>query len=212
MIDVIEGDLTLDWLEAALGAKEVGCDIETSGLDKSRDRIATFQMFIPTVGTVMIRKLNEHPNRLIQVLEGKPIKIFHHAPFDLGFLIRDYPYLYPRRVADTKIAATILDPKKLIYRDSNTNKGSHSLKVLVKHHFGYEMDKSIAVSNWFAEELDPLQLVYAAKDVEYLPELLRLLLRQIKQQDKMHLVRKAFEYLPTKVILDLKIGRDVFGY
>ncbi len=74
------------------------------------------------------------------------------------------------------------------------------------------MDKKLHVSDWFADVLDPAQLDYAAKDVEFLPELLRRLLRQLKERGTLHLAREAFAYLPTKVILDAKIGSDVYGY
>lgn len=212
MIEVINGDLTEYWLDTALQHSIVGCDIETSGLDRNKDRIATFQMYVPNIGTVMVRKLSSYPTRLTELLESKTCKVFHHAPFDLGFLMRDYPFMLPIKIADTKIAAKLLDPRRTMHVDRTTGKGSHSLKTLVEHYFDYTMDKNIAVSDWFAKTLDQKQLEYAAKDVEYLPELLRQLLRQLKKEQLLHLAHKAFDYLPTKIMLELKLGADIYAY
>lgn len=212
MVTLLEGDLDPDWLDSAMNALAVGCDIETSGLNRNTDRIATFQMYVPDVGVVMVRKL-KNPMNIVKILEEPFVrKIFHYAPFDLGFLMRDYPYLYPDNIADTKVAAAILDPSKQQHCDPITGKGSHSLKTLVHIYFGFEMDKTLAVSNWFARELKPEQLDYAAKDVEYLPSLLVSLETQLKTHGLLKMARKAYNHIPTKVMLDLKGYSDVYGY
>lgn len=182
-IEIVEGDLPDAWLQAAMRARIVGADIETSGLERTKDRIACIQIYVPGAGTVMVRNL-ESPAKVLELLQSwRVTKIFQFADFDLSFLLRDYPILVtypPKQIVDTKIAAGILDPdvrnpEKAMFIDPDTGKGSHSLKILVYHYFGYKMDKSIAVSNWFAQNLTQAQLDYAAKDVEYLPPLLKCL-------------------------------------
>lgn len=207
-VQLVNGDLPLPALEAALKASTVGMDIETSGLNKETDRLAMIQLFIPTYGTIMLRHVDEWPTRLATLLENeRTTKIFHHAVFDLAFLMRDFPFIYPSKIADTKIAAAFFDPKKTYF-------GRHSLSVMVEKVFGFVMDKSIAVSDWFVDELTPEQLDYAAKDVEYLPELLRFLERGIMNKDRGLIgpLMQSYHYIPTRVITDSKVGRDVFMY
>lgn len=213
MVTLLEGDLTKYWYDKAIKANVVGCDTETSGLDKAKDKLAMFQMFIPNVGVVMVRNLSLYPRYIIGVLEHtKPRKIFHYASFDLAFLIRDYPYLQPKHIVDTKIAATLLDPKKELFIDPIKQKGSHSLRSLVFTTFGFLMDKTIATSDWFADTLTPEQLEYAAKDVEFLPPLLHSIEQQLQDRDLLNLAYAAYQHLPTRVLLDLKVGRDVYSY
>lgn len=210
-VEMLEGDLTPEWYNLAVSARQVGMDIETSGLNKNTDQIATVQMYVPNAGTVMVRKLY-NPKWLIALLETpQTVKIFHHASFDLGFLVRDYP-MYPSRIADTKVAAKILDPKKIQFTHPETGRGSHSLQTLVWYYFEDMLDKRLAVSNWFEETLSPEQLIYAAKDVEYLPELLRKLETEISAQGNLRLVRDAYNHIPTKVLLEIKNYEGVYEY
>lgn len=211
MVTLLDGDITPEWFDGALAAQKIGVDIETSGLNKNTDRIATVQIYVPDMGTVMVRKLYS-PEYLVKLLEANDvIKIFHHAPFDLGFLMRDYD-LAPKRIADTKIAAKILDPKKQLFIHPETNKGSHALISLVWYYFEFKLDKALAVSNWFAEELSPAQLEYAAKDVEYLPDLLRRLELGLSKKGELRLARDAYKHIPTKVALELKNYEGVYEY
>lgn len=210
---LMNGDITEYWYKAAHSRGVVGVDIETSGLDRIKDRIATFQMFVPGVGTVMVRSLSIYPMRIIRLLEHRTIrKIFHFGVFDLAFLMRDYSLLIPYNIADTKIASDIVDPHKTMYYDPAKQRNAHTLLALVHHHFGYLMDKSLAVSDWFAETLNESQLEYAAKDVEYLPDLLHTLESQLLLNGDLYLAKRAYDHITTRVLLDLKVGRDVYHY
>jgi len=211
LITLVDGDLPKDWLNIAINVGLVGLDIETSGLDISSDRLATVQIYIPAVGSVMIRNFHTVPVNLIALLESDVSKVIHHAPFDLSFLMRDFPtILEPRNILDTKIAAKLFDPNKEFFVDA-TGRGSHSLKVLIKKIFDVELDKTHAVSNWFGE-LSPEQLAYAENDVKYLPKLFFWFINQMDTQmvDQMF---NIFRYIPTHVMLKLKYGQnDIFGY
>lgn len=214
-IELVSGDLPKEWLHAAHKTLRVGMDTETTGLDYITDTLQLVQIHVPYKGTVMIRDLVSHPTQLARLLESPIItKIFHYATFDLHFLMNTFPLITPTRIADTKIAATLYDPKKTIFIDKVTNKGSHSLRVLVQNLFGYEMNKALAISNWGAAELSSEQLEYAAKDVEYLVPLLMHLESGILERspEMMPHLYASYAYLPTKACIDLKIGRDVFSY
>jgi ribonuclease D len=218
MVTVVNGDIPSAALEASQQVKTVGMDIETSRLemvngklDKTNGKIAMVQLYIPMYGTVMVRNLDTYPTNLSQLLESeRTTKIFHYGSFDLYFLMRDLMFVFPTNVADTKIAAAFYDPDKKKFKDKN-GIGSHKLATLVENVFGYVMDKSIAVSDWFAEDLTPEQLTYAAKDVEYLPKLLEHMETRISPALVPDLLA-AYRFLPHKVMIDLKVGRDVFAY
>lgn len=207
MVQMIYGDLTDDALEASKQVRTVGMDIETSllplvggKLDKSRGKIAIIQVFIPNYGTVMIRELSTYPTNLTLLLEStRTAKIFHYALFDLYFILRDFPFIYPALIADTFIAARYYDPNKKIFE-------SHRLSTLVETIFGYKMDKSLTVSDWLAPVLTPAQIQYAAKDVEYLPQLLDYMEKRI---DPVHLPALLADYreIPHQVMIELKNGK-----
>ncbi len=218
MVQIVNGDIPDSALSASLRVKTVGMDIETSKLPmvngkliKEDGKIAMVQLYVPDYGTVMVRNLSGYPTNLAQLLESDRVaKIFHYGSFDLYFLIRDLPFVFPTNIADTKIAASFYDPRKTFFTDKN-GIGSHRLNVMVETVFGYEMDKSLSVSDWFATELTPAQLEYAAKDVEYLPDLLAYMEQRIKPSYIPDLLA-AYQFLPHKVMIELKVGRDVFAY
>lgn len=210
-VEMLDGDLTSEWLHLARAARIVGMDIETSGLDKYNHKIATVQLYVPNKGTAMVRNFTSIWN-LQELLESPDIvKIFHHAPFDLGFLMYNYP-MRPVNIADTKIAAKILDPKRQLFIHPQTGKGSHSLQSLVWYYFEDLLDKTLTVSNWFEPNLRPELVEYAAKDVLYLPRLLRRLERELSNIDRLQLARDAYAHVPTKVALELKNIDGVYEY
>jgi ribonuclease D len=211
MVVMVEGDFPVEWIHGARAAGRIGMDIETSGLSPVNDQIATIQMFVPNMGTVMVRKLNA-PINLLRLLEDRQTcKIFHHAPFDLGFIQRKFD-VTPRSISCTKIAAKMVDPQRLKFFDPDTNKGSHSLKSIVWTMFQEKLDKTLAVSDWFADDLSEAQLAYAAKDVEYLPEILRRLEVDLSRLRVLTLFRKTSNYIPTKIELELKKFDSIYEY
>ena len=212
-VTLVNGDYPVEWFNAAIAARIVGMDIETNGLDRTIHKIATVQMYVPDMGTIMVRNLQDVPLVLLRLMQSKQVtKIFHHAPFDLGFLVEKYD-IYPEKIACTKVAAKILDPKRQMFFDPDTNKGSHALKSLVYHYFGFRMDKTLAISDWFAEDLSEAQLDYAAKDVEFLPALLRNLEKELAGARKIRLAREAMKHLPTNTVLQVKgFQDDIYSY
>ena len=208
---MVDGDYPDEWKHDALASKVVGMDIETSGLDKYTDRIATVQMFVPGKGTVMVRNLQE-PKNVLEILEDRyTTKVFHHAPFDIGFLMHNYS-VFPHRIACTKVAAKILDPKKERFFHPETLRGSHALIALTWHFYKETWDKKLAVSNWFADVLSPEQVEYAAKDVIYLPDMLQRLEKELSKIGMLRVARNAYKHIPTKVALDLKKISDIYEY
>lgn len=206
-IEVIEKDIPQRWYDAINDSPCIGMDIETSGLDKQFDKIACIQCYVPNEGSFLLRNMDHVPYKLLGVLENRKIKkIFHHAPFDLAFIMRDYS-VQPRNIVCTKIMMKLVDSEVSFYFDTH-----YSLKTLVYYHFGVILDKSIATTNWFGH-LSSEQLEYAMRDVIYLPELYTILSKELLRKKKMSLAQEAFQFLPMKVAIELQTGiGDIYGY
>src|SRR2546423_3744292 len=120
------GDLSCSKAQSARRAGVVGWDIETSGLDWRKDKIATCQIFIPNldVDLIQLGTAMETPPNLKSLLSDPTVmKVFHHAMFDLRFMAAKWG-AEARNVVCTKIASKLLEPLE----------DDHSLKhVLQKH-------------------------------------------------------------------------------
>jgi len=92
------------------GVARVAWDVETTGLDWHHDSLGTCQLFAGDVGAVIIRVGQEKPVRLIGLLEDPAVeKVFHHAPFDLRFMVRAWG-ARPASIRCTKVASKLLEP------------------------------------------------------------------------------------------------------
>ncbi|OHB82657.1 MAG: hypothetical protein A2Z38_06115 [Planctomycetes bacterium RBG_19FT_COMBO_48_8] len=190
-------------LDNILKSGTVSWDIETSGLDWKDERIATCQLCI-SGSQVFIVKTNENPpERLKTILGDSSVKkIFHHAAFDLRFMLHNW-IVEPKNIACTKIAAKLLHPKNL---------DLHSLKGLIKHYFGVNISKNERTSNWFARDLTDDQIIYAANDVIYLEQLLPKLEKELYSKNLIEIALSCFEHIPTRVKLDVLGYDDVYKY
>ncbi len=78
-VNWVRGDLPVELVGAFAGARRVAWDVETTGLDWRRDRVATCQIFMETAGVVIISVTGERPARLLALLEDPAVeKVFHH--------------------------------------------------------------------------------------------------------------------------------------
>lgn len=211
-ITVTTGDLPVQWLMAANAAEMVGMDTETSGLDHKVDKIACVQLYVPGKGVLVVRELDKYPKLLINLLEYKRVaKIFHHAIFDLKFLMK-HTSMEPKNIIDTKVAAKILDPKRTKFISQMDNKGSHRLESLVFNYFGFQMNKALAISNWFSEQLTEEQIKYASADVFFLIDLVNKLYDDLAGVNRRSVAIEAMLHIPTRVKLELAEVADVYGY
>jgi ribonuclease D len=184
---VVDGDVDEDFISSAVGST-VACDIETTGLDYSRDKIATIQLSSGNAVRI-VRLGSETPSRVLQLLEDdSTLKVFHHAPFDLTFMYQRWGVV-GRRIACTKVAARLAEP--------GLPDGSYSLKPLLARHLGVHISKSEQVSNWLRTELTTQQVTYASNDVIYLEPLLQKLSQTLEIQGRLQLAQRFFDFLPT---------------
>ncbi|WNV77832.1 ribonuclease D [Geodermatophilus sp. DSM 44513] len=199
-----QGDIDQDFFDRARAEGRVAWDIETTGLDWATDRIGTCQLAV--AGEIAVVQLGEWgaPDRLRSLLEDPiMVKVFHHAPFDLRFMAHHWK-ADPANVACTKIASKILDP--------GLDPRAHSLKPVLERYLGVVIDKAEQRSDWVRGALSNAQVAYAARDVQYLAELHDLMERRAVGVDVAPLLRASYDYLPTRVKLDLMGAEDVYAY
>ncbi|HYC48088.1 MAG TPA: hypothetical protein VED01_21655 [Burkholderiales bacterium] len=201
-IALAEGDISAEQFSAFANASQIAWDIETTGLDWKGGRIATCQLFSTVVAApVIVRIQSGVPKRLVELLESPgPQKLFHHACFDLRFM--SYAWgCKAINIACTKVASKILlDVEK------------HSLDVLVGKYLGVTLAKQFATSDWTVAKLSDGQVMYAASDVIYLPALYDALRNALCGVGRWELALRSFEYIPTRVELDMQGSGDVFTY
>ena len=203
-VTVMKGDLETGYLLAAFRAHRVAVDIETTGLDWKSDRIGTVQIHEPSCGTAIVHSLGNSPQRLIDLMtSGRVQKVFHHAPFDLRFMVHHWG-IRPVNIADTKLASRILEP--------HVDHKDHSLAPLLKRHFNVDLDKSVRFTDWLAEDLSRDQLRYAAQDVRYLLPLLDVLTDAAIVEGVADLIEASYAYLPVRIATDIRGCGDVFAY
>lgn len=201
---LLSGDIPEALLEVALDQSDVAWDIETSGLDWMSDHLATCQLAIANEIVLVQLAREEVPQNLSRLLASSTTrKVFHHAPFDLRFMSYQW-HVRPTNVACTKIAAKITTPGQ--------SHDAYSLRSTLRTNLGIEIDKTERMSDWGRIDLSLDQKMYAARDVAYLVELLRVLESRALSQGTARLLSQSFQYLPTRVELDLMGVQDVFSY
>jgi ribonuclease D len=180
----------------------VGWDIETTGLDWFKDRIRTCQLSCPTGLTVIVKTLDEPPPLLLSLLaDTRVCKVFHHAPFDLRFLVGRWAAA-PSNVACTKISSKLLHPAE----------ADHSLKALLLRHLGVSINKKERMSDWSVETLSESQVRYASDDARFLIPLLRTLRAGLELCGRWDLASRCFAHLGARAELDVGGFGDVFAY
>jgi ribonuclease D len=203
---VVPGDLPTTLLDAYRRSVLVAWDIETSGLDWRQARIGTCQLFAPGIGTAVISIVDGvRPNKLVALLEDPQVpKVFHHAPFDLRFMMHAWD-VKPTSIRCTKVASKLIEP--------TAPNNVHSLQSLVGRYLSIELQKGeVRTSDWTATRLSPEQIHYAAADVIYLPTLLASLSDRLATLGLGWLYDRCCEFLPARAALELGDYPDVFTY
>ena len=185
---------------------EVAIDTETMGLNHQRDRLCVVQLSSGdgTADVVQIPAGQQNAPNLQRLLADPSIlKIFHFARFDLAVLYRTFGIM-PAPVYCTKIASRL----------ARTYTDKHGLKDLVKELLGIDISKQQQLSDWGNEDLTDAQVAYAATDVLHLHALKTRLDAMLARERREELARACFEFLPTRVQLDLAgwNEEDIFSH
>ena len=199
------GDLPEELAGAFAGSRLVAWDIETSGLDWRTDRIGTCQLFAEDVGVVVVSVGDSRPARMLALLEDPGVeKVFHHAPFDLRFMVRAWE-VRPSAIRCTKVASKLLDPR--------APNDVHSLQNLALRYLGVSLTKGqVRTSDWTSRQLSPEQLAYAVGDVLHLPALLAVMSKALRATGRADLYDACCSFLPARVMLEVGDYPDVFAY
>jgi len=203
--DVGRGDLCPGLADAFSEAPRVAWDVETTGLDWRRDRLATCQLFAEGLGVAIVSMEPGRPRRLAALLEKPDVeKVFHHAPFDLRFMVKAWG-VWPAAVRCTKVASKLLEPE--------APNEAHSLQQLVHRRLGVTLGKgTVRTSDWSAADLTPEQLEYAAADVLHLLPLLDSLRGSLELKGLARLYDGCCAFLPPRTALEVGGYPDVFAY
>jgi ribonuclease D len=184
----------------------IAVDSETMGLQGGRDRLCLVQLSagdghahlvqlpLADYAALNLRRLLADPERL---------KLFHYARFDLG-VFRRYLDVDCRPVYCTKIASRLV----------RTYTDRHGLKDVVRDLLGIDLDKGEQSSDWGADTLSETQKAYAARDVLHLHDLRARLDAMLLREGRMQLAQACFDFLPTRVALDLAgwPDQDLFAH
>lgn len=182
---------------------DVAVDTETKGLNiLLRDRLCVVQIS-DGKGDAHLVHLNLEdydaaPNLKAVLGDESRTKLFHYARFDVA-VIKQYLGIDIRNLYCTKIASKLV----------RTYTDRHGLKDLCKELIGVEISKEQQSSDWGAETLNQAQIDYAASDVLHLHQLRDQLNGMLKQEGRDDLAQQCFEFLPTRVSLDMMGWEDV---
>jgi ribonuclease D len=184
----------------------IAVDSETMGLQPDRDRLCLVQLSAGDGAAHLVQLSPGNyaaPNLRRVLADQQRLKLFHFARFDLGVL-RRYLETDCRPVYCTKIASRLV----------RTYTDRHGLKDLVRDLLGVELDKGEQSSDWGNASLSETQLGYAARDVLYLHDLRAGLDVMLAREGRTQLARACFDFLPTRVALDLAgwSDQDIFAH
>ncbi|RWZ83238.1 ribonuclease D [Glutamicibacter sp. HZAU] len=205
MFEIHDGDLSKQAYQALQTESLIACDTETSGLNWKTDSLGLVQFFGEQSGAHLVKVRSEVTAvRICQLIESRSTrKVFHHAPFDLAFMTATWG-ANARNCVCTKIASKILWAGE---------EAEHSLQALLMRVLGVQLNKgTVRTSNWLDQNLSPEQLAYAAKDVEHLIPLVRILEKGLASNQKLDLYLECCAFLPTRAKLDQLMLNDIFSY
>jgi DNA polymerase I-like protein with 3'-5' exonuclease and polymerase domains len=148
----------------------VGVDTETSGLDCWTNKLLSIQLGCKEF-QIVIDCSTINPLEYKEYLESKRLFIFWNAKFDLKFLFR--LGIVPYNIYDGFLA------EKLMYLGYPSGVHSMSLKSAGENYLNIELDKSIRGQIIYKGLVSEV-IVYAAKDVEYLEEIMYKQLENLK--------------------------------
>ena len=184
----------------------VAIDCETMGLIPHRDRLCLVQLSSGDGDAHLVQIAQgqtEAPNLARLLADPEVLKLFHFGRFDIAVLYHAFDAL-TAPVYCTKIASKLI----------RTYTDRHGLKNLLDECLGVDISKLQQSSDWGAAKLTEAQLNYAASDVLYLHALKEQMDARLAREGRSDLAKAAFDFLPTRALLDLKgwPDTDIFAH
>ena len=184
-----------DQLIPIQSAKEIGLDIETTGLDPHRDRIRLIQVSSRDSVNLIIDAytVSNWVKLLEPIFKLDIIKIIHNAKFELKFF-KQLNIDINGVIFDTMLASQLL---------AAGHQQKHKLSDLLKRFLSVQIDKGEQQSNWDQSELRPSQLAYANNDVEYLIPLFDKLRLELKRHKLRKVAKLEFDTIHAVAQMEL---------
>tara|TARA_Y100001960_G_C14769035_1_gene878763 strand:- start:3165 stop:3776 length:612 start_codon:yes stop_codon:yes gene_type:complete len=184
----------------------VAVDTETMGLNPKRDRLCLVQLSAGDGDSHLVQFDHSGfnaPNLSSLLANPDVTKIFHFARFDLA-AIRQHLNVLCSPVYCTKIASKL----------TRTYTDRHGLKDLCREVLRIDLNKQQQSSDWGANSLSQEQLEYAASDVLHLHQLRLRLDEILEREDRIHIAKACFAFLPVRAELDLAgwPEEDIFAH
>ena len=173
----------------------IAIDTETQGLLLQRDRLCLIQLSDGNGDAHLVQfKANqfEAPNLRKVLNDPRSVKIFHFARFDIA-AIKAYLGITCSPVFCTRIASRL----------TRTYTEKHGLKDICAELLGIEISKQQQQSDWANAELTNEQQEYAASDVLYLHQLMKILNDRLIRENRADIAQACFDFLPFQAELDL---------
>jgi ribonuclease D len=181
----------------------IGVDTETTGLDPIKDKLCLIQIAAKDKYFIIrYDKSTQYDNIEKLFLSKSIIKVFHHAVFDVRFLINNLKVKKITKVVCTKIAF------KILY---GLNEKS-SLKYLLLKYLNVNVSKEQQVSDWTRDKLSNEQLEYASNDVKYLVKLWEALEQELNIHELLEYAQKCFGFISTQAYLNNRGIKNIFEY
>jgi len=189
-----------DSLKNAVGdlrrSEFIGFDTETTELDPYRGELRLVQLSdgkktqvidLRHFGSNGGLRGNEGLALLFDLLsDEKIIKVAHNAKFDAKW-VRHHLGCELNGVFDTFLASQLIA--------AGDQDRRHSLADVTQFFTGIELDKSMQVSDWGANELSQLQVEYAARDAAVMTQLRDQLAERLKSDDLERVAALEFDCL-----------------
>lgn len=201
---IYKGDLLdSDVLRIKNSCRYIAVDTETTGLDPLSSNLSIVQIAADNEFFIVHIDPIVQATNLSDLLADKTlIKVFHHAPFDLSFLMYHLGINDFENVICTKVAF------KLIH---GLDKKS-SLKELLLEYLNVRIDKTQRMSDWSKFDLDQAQIEYALNDVRYLVNLWEKIDIELRNNNLNEIAKECFDFLPTQAKLSNNGIKDIFRY
>jgi DNA polymerase III epsilon subunit-like protein len=171
----------------------IALDLETTGLGPRKDSIRLLSLATKDA-TYIVDCRSVDPAGLFPILTEATV-VAHNALFDLGFL--SSLGLEPGKVADTMILSQLLYAGSKL-EPLKRGQTSHSLDSVVERELRIELDKTQQSGDW-GGTLTPEMIEYAAKDVEVLLPLYKVLKAKIEEASLTYVVEIEHRTLPAVV-------------
>lgn len=196
-------DLIEEAVEEIIDNGVVCIDTETTGLDPNVDKLCLIQLYSNEKAYLLkYTSSTDYINLKRLLLDSTVKKIFHHATFDLQFLIINLGINNIENVVCTKVGAKILFDKGQ----------STSLKDILKNLLEIDIDKIMQKSNWEEMILGNEQITYAINDVIHLNNLWQKIKEELMKKDRLIMAERCYAFLPLNAYLKTRGIANIFDY